>query len=387
MGKIGWEKNMEKIKTQGFRYAGSKNKIIPIILQIIGDIHVNSVFDGFSGTTRVSQALKIKKYIVYSNDLNIWSNTFAKCFLLNKKPKSYYKDIIDHLNNMEPKVDWFTEKYGGIINHGTSSIQIDGKKKPWQIHNTMKLDSIRDEIDLLTSDDIEKSVLLTSLILAMDSVDNTLGHHVSYLKDWSNRSYKNMKMEVPNFILDDKNHKVFNDDMFKLLEKTKEVDLCYYDPPYGSNNDVTPTTRVRYNSYYHLWKTIILNEKPELFGSANRRVDSKDKFGVSVFEEYKKESDRFIAEIALENLIIKSKCDNILLSYSNNGRISIENIISIIKDNNKKLKVFTINHKDNNMKVMIKNGNWENNKRNKNIEYLFLISNQKIRDKKSIFFN
>jgi len=378
---------METIKTQGFRYAGSKNKIIPSIIQIIKETGAKSVFDGFSGTTRVTQALKFKKYLVYSNDLNIWSNVFAKCFLLNEKPKEYYEDIINHLNNIKPRAGWFTENYGGIVNTGKSSIQSDGKKKPWQIHNTMKLDSIRYEIELISSDDIEKSVLLTSLILAMDSVDNTLGHHVSYLKDWSPRSYKNMIMKVPNFILDDKKHKVFSDDMFNLLDKTKEVDLCYYDPPYGSNNDVTPTTRVRYNSYYHLWKTIILNENPELFGSANRRADSKDKFGVSIFEEYKKENGRFIAETALKNLIVGTKCENILLSYSNNGRVSVDNIISLIRDNNKHLKVFTINYKDNAMKVMTKNGNWENDKRVKNVEYLFLISNKSIKDKTSIFFN
>ena len=50
----------------------------------------------------------------------------------------------------------------------------DGKKRIWQIHNTMKLDAIREEIENIAKNEIEKSVLLTSLMLAMDKVDSTL---------------------------------------------------------------------------------------------------------------------------------------------------------------------------------------------------------------------
>mgnify|MGYP003323534887 CR=1 FL=1 len=32
---------------------------------------------------------------------------------------------------------------------------------------------------------IEKSVLITSLILSMDKVSNDMGHQVSYLKKWT----------------------------------------------------------------------------------------------------------------------------------------------------------------------------------------------------------
>jgi len=38
----------------------------------------------------------------------------------------------------------------------------------------MKLDAIRDEIDKIAEDEIEKSVLLASLIFALDKVDSSL---------------------------------------------------------------------------------------------------------------------------------------------------------------------------------------------------------------------
>ncbi|MDR3244205.1 MAG: DNA adenine methylase, partial [Elusimicrobiota bacterium] len=45
-------------KTEGIKYTGSKLKIIPYIINILGEIkNIKTVLDGFSGTTRVSQAL------------------------------------------------------------------------------------------------------------------------------------------------------------------------------------------------------------------------------------------------------------------------------------------------------------------------------------------
>ena len=108
----------------------------------------------------------------------------------------------NHLNNLKGYEGWFTTNYGGLItdNPNGNAVQPDGKKRPWQKHNTMRLDAIRDEIDKISDNEIEKSVLLTSLIIAMDKVDNGLGHQVSYLKDWSPRSSLSIKLEVPELI-------------------------------------------------------------------------------------------------------------------------------------------------------------------------------------------
>ena len=124
--------------TQGVKYAGSKREIIPALLELIRPLKVRTVFDGFSGTTRVAQAFKKDGYTVYSNDIAPWSKVFGKCYLLNKKSASYYQKIIDHLNSIQGKHGWFSKYYGGKPNNG-SSIEEDGKKRMWQIHNTMKL--------------------------------------------------------------------------------------------------------------------------------------------------------------------------------------------------------------------------------------------------------
>ncbi|MEO0223744.1 MAG: DNA adenine methylase [candidate division WOR-3 bacterium] len=352
------------VKTEGPKYIGSKEKLIPYILFLARQIKFKTIFDGFSGTTRVSQAFAKLGYKVIANDIAIWSKVFGYCYLINKKDRNYYKPIIDYLNSLEGKFGWFSENYGGDPKRGDS-------KKPWQIHNTMKLDAIREEIDKITNDEIEKSVLLTSLILALDKVDNTIGHFSSYLRDWSKRSYKNLKLEVPNLIISDVEHEVYNEDIFKLLDKI-EADLSYLDPPYGSNNDKMPPSRVRYQAYYHIWTTIIKNDKPELFGNSKRRYDSSDKISYSPFEDFRKDDNgKFIAEIAIEQLIKRIKSQYIIFSYSTNGRVPIKNLIEIFSSYCRILKVLEINYKKNVMSYMTWTNKWVNNNENK--ELLFLM--------------
>ena len=170
--------------TEGVKYAGSKLKLLPYILRLIKKVDAKTILDGFSGTTRVSQALAKSGYQVISNDISVWSEVFGTCYLLNKKTRGEYQGLIDHLNAVKPIDGWFTEHYGGQPNGGCA-IQADGLKKPWQIRNTRKLDGIREEIDRLSLPAVDRAVALTSLILALDAVDSTLGHYVAYLQDWS----------------------------------------------------------------------------------------------------------------------------------------------------------------------------------------------------------
>ena len=124
----------------------------------------------------------------------------------------------------------------------------------------------------------------------MDEVDSTIGHYASYLSDWSPRSYREMKLRVPRLIPKTREHQVHKMDIFDIVSSV-EADLAYYDPPYGSNNDKMPPSRVRYAAYYHLWTSICLFDNPPLFGKANRRADTSDPLSASVFEEFRKNED------------------------------------------------------------------------------------------------
>jgi len=361
-------------KTQGIRYTGSKKNIIPKIYDIICNLDIQTVLDGFSGTTRVSQFFKKNGYSVVSNDIAEYSKVFGYTYLLNNKDKSYYLDKIEYLNSLKGVKGFYTENYGGTDNNGLS-IQSDGTKRIWQIHNTMKLDAIRNEIDVIAEDEIEKSVLITSLILALDKVDNTLGHQIAFLKKWSNRSYNIMKLEIPDLIINNKDCDVIKGNVFDINRK---FDLCYFDPPYGTNNKITKTTRVRYTSYYNIWNTICLNDNPKLIGKSKRREDASSDRIPGAVSDFENTKDSIVEEAFKKLFEIESRY--YLFSYNNKSKLSIDKLIDILKDNSIILKLLSFKHKENVQSSLITNGKWKKQDKNKNLEFLILCANKNSSD-------
>lgn len=359
--------------TEGIKYAGSKLKLLPYILQLARRVSPKTIFDGFSGTTRVSQALAQSGYRVISNDVAAWSKTFATCYLLNPYPPEHYKDLIAYLNALPGKDGWFTEHYGGDVNGSKSAKTAAGLKKPWQRRNTQKLDAIREELEQLPLNEYEKAVALTSLILAMDEVDSTLGHFASYLSEWSPRSYKLLTLKIPRLIPKTTEHEVLQGSIFDVLPSVS-ADLAYYDPPYGSNNDKMPPSRVRYAAYYHLWTSICLFDKPELFGKVNRRADTADLIGASIFEEYRKnESGRFIVVEAIEKMLQETQVNHIILSYSSGGRATAQELNETINKAGKLIDAIEVDYKRNVMGGMRWTNEWIKEAEAPNREFLFLI--------------
>lgn len=358
--------------TEAIKYAGSKLKLLPHILALVRKTGATTVLDGFSVSTRVSQALAQLGYKVISNDVAVWSEVFASCYLLNRLPPDHYTDLIRHLEAARPKDGWFTEHYGGLPNGGRAA-QVDGLKKPWQVHNTRKLDGIREEIDRLNLTPIEKAVALTSLIRALDKVDSTLGHFAAYLQDWSPRSYGEMRLMVPKLFTNSQDHVVLREDIFNIADL--EVDLAYFDAPYGSNNEKMPPSRVRYSSYYHLWTTVCLNDQPLLFGKARRRSDTSDTVAGSVFEEFRRNprTGRFIAVEAIERLIQSTRARWILLSYGSGGRATSNELNDALQRVGRVSEVLEVDYRRNVMAGMKWTNEWIREAEQPNREFLFLI--------------
>lgn len=357
--------------TEGIRYTGSKREIIPRIVSMVKDFcpDVETVLDACAGTTRVSQAFRKHGYSVTANDLASYTKVFAQCYLLNEKPVSYYQDWIAKLNALEGKDGWFTKNYGGEVTDQVkcNAVQSDGQKRPWQKHNTRKLDAILEEIPKLTQDPVEKAVLLTSTILAMDKVDNTMGHQVAYLKQWPKRSYDPIELFTPQLIPTGKQCFTSQKSIFAV---DKYHDLVYIDPPYGTNNQKTKTTRVRYRSYYHLWTTVCENDQPSLHGAALRRYDaSSDSLpnGVSVFES----TDHQTVYDATKKLIENLNCKYVLFSYANKAKLSEKDLREIFGEY-KILDFAAFDHKENAMKHSTINSEWLGDQ-SKNQEFLILV--------------
>lgn len=363
------------VPTQGIKYAGSKLKLIPQILDLVHGLDVSHVWDAFSGTTRVSQALARSGYVVESNDRAVWSEHFSRAYLLNRRERHAYVELMDHLNHVAPLDGWFTDTYGGI-DDGGSAVQGDGLKKLWQVKNTRKLDGIREEIAALRLDEVTESIALASLILALDKVDSTMGHFVSYLREWAPRAYNDLKLEVPALWPNEAEHSVTRMDVLAgsgMLGSGN--DLAYLDPPYGSNNEKMPPSRVRYQSYYHIWTTVIQNDRPDTFGAARRRADSSDTLAASEFEEFRRNpaTGRFLAVEALDKLLARTDTPYIMLSYSSDGRATAAEIDEVLRANGTLLSTAVVDYKRNVMSGMVWTGAWLREVQTRNQEFIFLL--------------
>ena len=113
------------------------------------------------------------------------------------------------------------------------------------------------------------------------------------------------------------NHLPMKERCLELIKKV-EGDILYIDPPYNSR---------QYSSNYHILETAALYDYPEVKGKTVQRKDNINKR--STFCIKKKVLDSF------DQLLKEAKFKYIILSYSNEGLVSLEEIERIMKKNGK----------------------------------------------------
>ena len=158
----------------------------------------------------------------------------------------------------------------------------------------------------------------------------TQSHFIKELADYNGAVFDNGKK-----------HKVYNDDLFNLLDKV-HADIIYLDPPYtGTMNN--------YHEFYGLVDEYIVQKKLEPF--INNFRDKK-----SVLNLF----DRLFSSL--------SNFKYWILSYNNGAYPSKEELIEIISRYSDDIEVI---EKPHNYQITGKE------KKSKNMEYLFIIKNSR----------
>ena len=346
---------MKNVNTTGVKYIGSKLKLLPHIGQAIEPLNIKTAVDVFTGTTRVAQYLRGNGIITDTSDLSWAATMYAHTFVHNKDNKHLQK-YVDEMNKLNGTVGWLSNNYCGSVSQSDPK----GDGRCFQLKNAMKADSARDYVETLNLDLWEKATLVTSIILALDAVDNTVGVQQAYLKEWCARSYNNIRFELPvagvNYA---GNH--FEGDCLKI--KYNSYDLAYYDPPYSPHS---------YSTYYHIWDSIAKWDKPETGLKAKRRIDR-----VAKSEKYDSsmESPWNSAKTALnatETLLKRINAKHHLLSYSNESLIKQDDLLKMCEKLGTTM-LLEIDYKRNIMS-QIGNAGKDAEKNQKNKELLILIS-------------
>jgi adenine-specific DNA-methyltransferase len=355
-------------ETFGVKYIGSKASLIPSILKCIDETipagSVQTAIDVFTGTTRVAQAFKARGYTVQTSDLSWASSCYSGTWVSNGGSNQHLADKIRILNALPGNEGWITKNYcdakgekGGIV-------------RVWQPKNGRKADAIRDQIETWWSqkeiNSWEKDTLITSLLLALDKVDNTVGVQQAYLKDWCTRSHNDLKLELPQTIPGPQGTHLVGDCLQLSYQK---ADLAYIDPPYSSHS---------YATYYHIWDSIAKWDKPQVGLNTNRRVDRVS--GHAAYDENMSSrwNHKRSALNAFEALIDRLPVKWILISYNNESLVDIEKLEKLFE---KYPLVITrkIDYKRNIMSQIgnaAKDGTEGKEFKTENMEYMFLIQKE-----------
>lgn len=298
------------------RYIGCKEKLLTFIEGIIIEkgLKGSSFTDIFSGTTAVAQYFKQKNYAVTSNDNLYFSYLLQKTYIQN--------NIIPVFKNLNKNINWvyqYLNGLKGIKGYFYEQFAPSGKYKRMFLtdENAQKIDAIQCKINewrvLELINELEEEILKCSLVEAIPFVSNISGTYGAFLKQWDKRALKKLILQIPDFIINNRQNYAFNRDANELIKEI-ETDILYIDPPYNSRE---------YISNYHLLETVAKNDNIELKGITGLRTDNNKYKSL-----YSKKSS---CTEAFADLIENANAKYILLSYNSEGILRDVDIQKIFK--------------------------------------------------------
>jgi len=306
-------------------YLGSKSQLLDFVLRpILEQADVHTVADVFCGTASVSRALAERGRRVIANDHLHLCATLAEAQLLGsatpcfdglgdviapRDGESRYSAVVRQLNEAEPVAGFFYRTYSPA-----SSLNGAGRMYLTE-DNAGKVDAMRLQIadweGALTRG--ERAILLRDLVRAVTRVSNTAGTYGCYLKTWKPRARQPIALAaLPTSELPRRSHEVHRSDACEVAGAV-EADALYLDPPY---------TKRQYAAYYHLLETLVSGAHPPVTGST----------GLPPWQE--KSSDFCYsrrAPAALRELLDRVRTPHVFLSYSEDGHIPHETILTIMR--------------------------------------------------------
>lgn len=339
------------------RLIGNKTKLLGTIEGFLADKGVTSgtFLDVFAGTASVGRHFRRQGFEVRSNDLLVGSATRQHTYIALGRYPSLTKvralqpvrrflrspagrralsergpiphgatglyEVVAYLNSQHPDVvGLFARQYseGG-----------PGERLFFSAENGRRIDAVH---GLLmewrragTINESEHLLLLTSLLEAVDRVANISGTYGAFLKKLQTSARERLALRPP--VLDTKGPagKVFNEDANSLVKRLP-TDVLYLDPPYNGR---------QYAKNYHVIEVLAELHRIELSGQDLAAYEGEiyGKGGLRPFTERqssycrkRKSKGKPDCAQAFYDLVTNAKAEHIVVSYSEEGILSREQI-------------------------------------------------------------
>ncbi len=300
----------------GYRYIGSKLRIADDIISYIGVPTQTSGYfiDAFSGTGIVASKAADLGWKIKINDMMEYATIMSEAQLLSISDVPFIK-----LGGYENAISLLNEtKDEGLVwrEYSPASLGFCGiERKYYSEENAKKIDGATKLIHLWKSDktinDKEFALLMSTLISAVNDVANIAGTYGCFLSKWTEQSLRPLELTPLELRKQPICYQVSNLDVFSVISNYN--DIVYLDPPY---------TKRQYASYYHILETIVKGDNPNVSGIAGLRP-WKDNASVFCYKSK--------ALSALSDLIIKQQAHRVIVSYSDDGHINLDDLYEHLK--------------------------------------------------------
>lgn len=294
-----------------FRYIGSKSRLIDQIAGYMGHPKEGAFFvDAFCGTGVVAETAAALGWNVRIND-NLHSAVISAGARLTSQRQAAFKKLggyekaIAKLNAAEPKNGFMWREYS------PASFDSCGiERRYFTQENAAGIDAMRaliaDWAGAGTICEAEARLLIADLFGALNRVANIAGTFGCFLSKWTNQSQDRITMRCRELKPEGVCVEATVGDVFDVPNSAE--DLVYLDPPY---------TKRQYASYYHILETVALGDEPEVDGVAGLRP-WKDRASDFCYKTR--------ALKTLSRLVQNLKAQKVLLSYSSEGHISMQDM-------------------------------------------------------------
>lgn len=294
-----------------FRYIGSKSRLIDQIATYIGRPKEGAFFvDAFCGTGVVAEAAAELGWNVRINDSLHSAVISAGARLISHHQATFkslggYVGAIAKLNVAKPIHGFMWRTYS------PASFDSCGiERRYFTEENAARIDAMRALIaewkEAGSIDEIEERLLIADLFGALNRVANIAGTFGCFLSKWTSQSQDKIAMRCRGLKAIGVCVNATVGDVFDVPNNVQ--DLVYLDPPY---------TKRQYASYYHILETVALGDEPEVEGVAGLRP-WRDRASDFCYKTR--------ALQTLSRLVHSLKAEKVLLSYSSEGHICMQDI-------------------------------------------------------------
>lgn len=312
-----------------FRYIGNKTKLLPELIRAISEAVPprSTVVDLMAGTGSVASELRKNGFRVIASDMMTYSKYhLVTQLLLDRSPsfiglkdhvqlstdgESDYENVLTYLNNLSKKKSYFFREFSpeGTPKNGTPS------RKYFTSENAQKIDSIRETINEWVENkwitEKEEALLKHTLIMAVNSVANISGTYGYFLSTFNKNSTEKIILKPISFITEGSTDNVVIQGFAEEVSATITADLCYIDPPYMKR---------QYAANYHILETIARGDFPEAAGKSGLR---------NWWDQHSKFCTKTAIRESFDKVITSMNCPKFLISYSEDGLLSIEELVSL----------------------------------------------------------